>query len=164
MTLENLLKDFGLILVETIKLYSAQREFFNSPNSKFSTAKDTLSDSDVVNSLNIDVVNNQLVVSINSYWINIENGRKKGAKNVPLKVIIDWIKKKKILGRDKKGKFISVTTLAFLIQKGIKKNGIPPRRLFSKALEDVKTYQKFYDKYLNEYIDFTLNKILIKLK
>lgn len=122
--------------------------------------KDTLSNSDIVNKMKIQVEDDKLSISIFNYYSYIESGRKVGAKLIPLKNIIEWIKAKKIQGRNKKGQFISVNSLAWAIVKSIQNKGISPRPIFSKAYDEV---SKEFDKKLNVYVNSIVDSILIKI-
>lgn len=112
--------------------------------------------SDLSGSVNYKVLNKGGVINfqltMNDYYKFVEAGRKKGAKGVPTEVLgKQWqnskninavtvlkeinikagIKSKKGLPYDKATK-----TLAFLIQRSIKKKGIKPRPFLNKVLTD----------------------------
>ena len=53
----------------------------------------------------------------------------------PRKPIFDWIKKRGIQGRNKKGQFIPRESTAFLIQRSIFNTGIKKTEWFTKAFE-----------------------------
>jgi hypothetical protein len=55
---------------------------------------------------------------------DVNIGRKKGLKGVPIDVLEKWITQRGLKGRDKKGKFITKRSFAFAIQTNIKKFGI----------------------------------------
>jgi hypothetical protein len=57
---------------------------------------------------------------------DVNIGRKKGLKGVPINVLEKWITQRGLKGRDKKGKFITRKSFAFAIQTNIKKFGIRP--------------------------------------
>jgi hypothetical protein len=54
-----------------------------------------------------------------------------------MKVLFDWIKIKKIRGRDKKGRFIKDMSLAWAIQTNIFKYGIRPANIYDKTLDSL---------------------------
>jgi hypothetical protein len=56
-------------------------------------------------------------------------------KRPPRKPIFDWIKKKGIQGRNKKGQFIPRESTAFLIQRSIYETGIKKTEWFTRAFE-----------------------------
>ena len=60
---------------------------------------------------------------------------KRGTKIIPPGILAKWIKRKGIKGRDKKsGRFISNLSLAFLIGRKIKRDGIKSLSFFQKPL------------------------------
>ena len=60
---------------------------------------------------------------------------KRGTKIIPPGILAKWIKKKGIKGRDKKsGRFISNLSLAFIIGRSIKRDGIKSLSFFQKPL------------------------------
>ena len=60
---------------------------------------------------------------------------KRGTKIIPPGILAKWIKKKGIKGRDKKsGRFISHLSLAFIIGRKIKRDGIKGLSFFQKPL------------------------------
>lgn len=74
-----------------------------------------------------------------AYYLDV--GRKALAKKVPISVLITWIKRYRILGRDSKsGKYKKTTkqninSLAFAIQTAIYKNGIKGRNFIKPSME-----------------------------
>ena len=60
-----------------------------------------------------------------------------GRKQPPLRAILPWISIKGIKGRDKKGRFITKKSLAFLIARSIKQKGIERTRFISKPYDDM---------------------------
>lgn len=67
-------------------------------------------------------------------WVTL--GRRKGAKQPPTAPIEAWIKQKGIRGRDPKtGRFISNKSLAYLIARGIKRDGIEPLPFMKLAIK-----------------------------
>jgi len=78
--------------------------------------------------------------------------RRPRARKIPLDVLIQWIKKKGILGRSRKsGRFITTNQLAFAIQTAIWKKGI---------MGKVKTKgKKFAEKVMNSVADYTAEEL-----
>jgi hypothetical protein len=77
---------------------------------------------------------------IDFYYIDygdyVESGRRKGARMPPPSKLLNWIKIKKIPRfRDKKGRFISYQSQAFLIARSIGKKGIKPFPFMTDAIE-----------------------------
>jgi hypothetical protein len=67
-------------------------------------------------------------------WVN--QGRRKGSKQPPTAPIETWIKQKGLKGRDPKtGRFISDKSLAYLIARGIKRDGIEPLPFMKLAID-----------------------------
>jgi hypothetical protein len=57
---------------------------------------------------------------------DVNIGRKKNVKGVPISALEAWISQRGLKGRDKKGRFITKKSFAFAIQANIKKFGIRP--------------------------------------
>ena len=67
-------------------------------------------------------------------WVTL--GRRKGAKQPPTSAIETWIKQKGLKGRDPKtGRFITDKSLAYLIARGIKRDGIAPLPFIKLAID-----------------------------
>lgn len=91
--------------------------------------------SDLIKSVDMELVNSNLVLVANNYYVWLSAGRKAGIKKVPIQALISWIKKYRIVGRSKKGRFISQVSLAFAIQNSIYKKGIRGRNYADKVEE-----------------------------
>lgn len=102
---------------------------------------DKVATGNLLKSLKAELIpwNNQgqggLKITYLDYFQNVNLGRRKNKKNVPIKNLLDWIKVRGIKGRDKKGKFIKDLNLAFAIQKNIYKYGIRPANIYDKGLD-----------------------------
>lgn len=88
-----------------------------------------------------------------SYWIFVDQGVrgsqsspfpkqkespfKFSTKMPPRASILDWVKTRGIQFRDKKGRFVTRETTAYLIQRDIFFRGLRPRRFYSDTGEDV---------------------------
>ena len=67
-------------------------------------------------------------------WVTL--GRRKGSKQPPPAPIEQWIKQKGLKGRDPKtGRFITDKSLAYLIARGIKRDGIEPLPFMKLAID-----------------------------
>lgn len=66
---------------------------------------------------------------------DVNSGRLKNIKGVPIEVLEKWINKRGLKGRDKKGRFIKVRSFAFAIQTNIKKFGIKPSNYIEFSLD-----------------------------
>ena len=149
-----LLNEFANTYREAVYMFA--KEYANAK-----TGKDTLSNSDIVKNMKVEVnENNELSISLYNYFINIETGRKKGSSYPNFDAILAWMKKKNIKPRNRtNGRFIKkkeMTTneLAWLIVRAIKRDGISPRPIFTKAF--YLAYDKFdksFDDLLNQQID-----------
>ena len=101
-------------------------------------------ESDLSGSVNYKVENRGGVINfsltMNKYWKWFDKGRRKGLKGPPLDVFgKQWqnkkgINAKKILGMKNYDK--AVKSLAFLIQRSIKRNGIEPRPFYDKVVNE----------------------------
>ena len=93
-----------------------------------------LEDSNIIKNVTYSISNNTVIINIPSYAIFIEQGRRPLSKMPPLNVILAWVKRKRIKGRDKKsGRFIKDNVLVFLIARAIARRGIRPRPFLKKA-------------------------------
>lgn len=95
-----------------------------------------LKDSHIAKTYDVEVQGKSFAIFIQEYYIYIESGRRKGAKRPPFQPIFDWIKSKNIRFRDKKGRFITFRSTAFIIMNAIKKNGIKPRPFVQDILDN----------------------------
>ena len=86
-------------------------------------------------SINAKANKNGLEINMAEYGLYVDEGRKKGKYAPPL-AILKWVYTKKIKPRDKKGRFMqqsveNMNRLAFLLNQGIKLNGIKATNFFS---------------------------------
>ncbi len=164
--------EIDLILQEFANEFRIAAKYYATQNLN-SKGKDSLSNSNVLNDMITTVKDNKLTISLYKYIGAIETGRPIGYKGVPTDVLIKWIKRNNIKPRSykkgKKGQFVKVTPtsinqLAFLIQRGIKKNGIKPRPFISRAYSStVSLFNARIDNYINDFakdvlFKFTKNK------
>ena len=82
-----------------------------------------------------------VTINLEEYWINIDRGRRPGAKMPPISAIENWIKVRKIIPRPivlKSGKqrVPTVQQLAYVIARSISINGIAPRPFMRESIED----------------------------
>jgi hypothetical protein len=88
--------------------------------------------------VNVQPKNNNIVVLkviMADYAEYVQQGRRPGKKNVPIKSLLDWIKERNLKGRNKKGRFISNLSFAFAIQKNINKFGIRPSNFIDFSID-----------------------------
>ena len=84
-------------------------------------------------------------------------------KRPPRKTLEKWIGKRRFQFRDKKGRFMSYKTMAFLIQRSIYEKGIKPSLFFTKPFE--KAFKNLpnelveaYGLDLEQFLQFTFKK------
>lgn len=77
---------------------------------------------------------------------DVNLGRRKGLKGVPIDVLERWIQERGLQGRDKKGRFIKRRSFAFAIQTNIKKFGIRPSNFVEISLEVLLQNDKLINK------------------
>ena len=89
-------------------------------------------------------------------------------KGPPIRVIESWIGRNGVKGRNKKGRFITNRSLAFLISRSIKEKGIKPTEFFTKAFNNA--FKKLPDELIEAYglevedfIEHTLNELPNKI-
>lgn len=77
------------------------------------------------------------------YLEYVDSGRRKGAKQPPYEPIMKWAKARGLPRfRNAKGRFISDKARAFIIARGIAKNGIKPTNVIKKSLRKLQSLQK----------------------
>jgi hypothetical protein len=74
------------------------------------------------------------------YFNNVNFGRRAGVKRVPLSALMQWIKVRGLKGRDKKGRFMSTTNLAWAIQTNIFRYGVRPTNIYDAGISDLEQY------------------------
>jgi len=77
----------------------------------------------LIDSLDYQVDNTLITILMNDYGRYVNTGRKRGAKKVPIKALVEWIKQRGIESNNKKA-----IGIAFAIQKTIEREGIPTVR------------------------------------
>ena len=92
----------------------------------------------------------------------VESGRRKGAKFPPMSKMKQWIKVKGLAQwRNKKGRFISRDAQAFLIARGISKNGIKAFPFFTDPFDEaMKSYEYVLEEALVEEIENDIDTIV----
>ena len=97
-------------------------------------------------------------LSLKEYWKYVEYGRKLGGKFPPPQAIRKWIEVKPILPRPlKNGKLPTLNQLTFLISRKIAEQGIRPRNILEKTLEEI---NKEYDNKISEALTIDLSNSL----
>ena len=94
--------------------------------------------SNLVKSIEWTVQNGVFVMLANDYYEYVSTGRRPRARKVPIMALVQWIKDKRLKGRNKKtGRFITNNSLAFAIQNSIYKNGIKGKNFITEVDEVV---------------------------
>jgi hypothetical protein len=96
----------------------------------------------MVNATKVDFDINGIRIELPDHAQHLNNGRKPSSgKKPPIQAIIGWIKRYRIVGRDKKtGKYKKagankINQLAYAIQMSIWKNGLKPRYFIEPSIE-----------------------------
>jgi hypothetical protein len=98
-----------------------------------------------------------------NYLTNVDEGRKRGAKQPPTRALDKWISARGITMKDKKGKPISKESAKFLIARSIKRNGIRPTNVIKNTIDEVyNNKQKLIETAAIEDISDLIDKIIIK--
>jgi hypothetical protein len=127
--------------------------------------KDTLSDSDIVRDMKAQVTDDGLSIEVYNYYIYIRDGRKPNSRMPNFSAILNWIKRKRIKGRNKKGQFISDNSLAWAICKGIAKNGILARPFLNDAYYEASgIFNERFNEEMNKVVDNLLIAFVKKEK
>lgn len=90
--------------------------------------------SDLVKSVDWQFKQGKFILMSNDYYVNVDEGRRRGADQPPVKDILKWMKDNNINPRGKMTK----SQLAFVIARSIKINGIKPKK-FSDKVVDIST-------------------------
>lgn len=94
----------------------------------------------------------------------VQSGRLPGKKGVPIDAIEQWIKSRKLQGRDKKGRYMTHRNFAFAIQSNIKKFGIRPANFYDVLFETIEQNDDIMNLLENEAYEDLINAIEIKYK
>lgn len=100
----------------------------------------------LIKSLDYDLIEALDTIAVNikslAYLDVVDKGRKKNKKAPPQDAILKWVNVKPLpRWRDKKGRFISKKSQAFLIARAIGKNGIKPTNVIKKSINKVRKIQ-----------------------
>jgi hypothetical protein len=133
------LKKFGELFTNYLKEEIKKKQFpYGNPNQK--GLGDKVASGKLLDSISYDIEiasdgNPTLVLSYIDYFENVNLGRRKEKKRVPITSILEWIKVRGLRGRNKKGQFIPNLGFAFAIQTNIYKFGIRPSNIYDKGLD-----------------------------
>jgi hypothetical protein len=135
---ERALNKFGELFTQYLKDSIEKKQFpYGNPQRGLG---DKVASGRLLNSISYDVEidtngDPTLVLSYIDYFENVNFGRRKEKKRVPINAILDWIKVRGLQGRNKKGQFIPRLSFAFAIQTNIYKFGIRPSNIYDKGLD-----------------------------
>jgi hypothetical protein len=135
---ERALNKFGELFTQYLKEQIAIRQYpYGNPQRGLG---DKVACGRLIDSISYDVeidTNGDpvLVLSYIDYFENVNWGRRKEKKKVPISAILQWIKCRGLQGRNKKGQFIPRLSFAFAIQTNIYKFGIRPANIYDKGLD-----------------------------
>jgi hypothetical protein len=135
----------------------------------------------LLNSIDYEIItdsdgNPTLEISYIDYFENVNLGRRREKKKVPINDLLNWIKVRGLKGRNKKGQFIPNLSFAFAIQTNIFKFGIRPSNIYDKGLDGLLDYvdnpppelqgelQEIYDMIaqdVNNFVERTITKELV---
>lgn len=126
--LTSVLNDFGKFLVEEYKDNLILEDVNASDN--------------LYNSVTYMVERNdktfEVKLSLADYWVYVEKGRRAGGKFPPVSAIERWIEVKPVLPRPmSNGKLPTNKQLAYLIGRKIAIEGISPKPLLQRSVDDV---------------------------
>jgi len=117
--------------------------------SKYRGLGDKVSSGRLRDSIEVKVSQNRgnsvIDVFMEDYGQFVQSGRLPGKKMVPIKAIEEWIKSRGLLGRNKKGRFITRKSFAFAIANNIKKFGIRPSNFLDKALDTLESDERIME-------------------
>lgn len=102
---------------------------------------------ELIRSLDYELIEALNTIAINikaaDYLTYVDRGRKRGRKQPPQEAILKWVNVKPLpRWRDKKGRFISKKSQAFLIARSIGKKGIKPTNVIKKSINKVSKIQQ----------------------
>lgn len=88
----------------------------------------------------------QLDLFANDYAQWLDRGRRPGGKKVPISALVKFIKRRQLQQKikGKRGRFLSVNRLAFMIQASIHRKGIAPRNFLVPALQEGERVMQLY--------------------
>lgn len=123
---------FRKCLEEIAKEYRQSLRRFR-PYPKVATGE--LSGIDAKKDVTVEMTDTEAVgyLTLAPHWKNVETGRKPGLKPPPVSVIQKWIEDRRIKPRDN----ISKKSLAYLIARGIGRNGIPATNMLQTIAREV---------------------------
>jgi hypothetical protein len=133
------LNEYGKLFTGYLKKEIQKKQFpYGNPNQRGLGNK--VASGKLLNSIDYEVItgsdgNPTLEISYIDYFENVNLGRRREKKRVPINAILNWIKVRGLKGRNKKGQFIPNLSFAFAIQTNIFKFGIRSANIYDKGLD-----------------------------
>lgn len=124
----------------------------------------------LVKSIDFKIDNSTLSLIAEDYFNYYANGRRAGARKVPISALLKWIKRYKIKGRGKNGQFVSDNSLAFAIQNSIYRKGVKSKGWVYGWLDDAAKLtedligEKTLEYYAQLIEDKTKKEVIIEIK
>jgi DNA-binding ferritin-like protein (Dps family) len=135
---EEALNEYGKLFTGYLKKEIQKRQFpYGNPERGLG---DKVASGKLLNSIDYEVItgsdgNPTLEISYIDYFENVNLGRRREKKKVPINALLNWIKVRGLKGRNKKGQFIPNLSFAFAIQTNIFKFGIRETNIYDKGLD-----------------------------
>jgi len=114
--------------------------------------------SNLTKSVEYDLEDSGIQLVANNYWYYASQGRRARTSKVPIKALIDYIKRYNIRPRGSQ----TINQLAFAIQTSIYRQGINPKNYAQKVIDGVADLTQ--ETLLNELSEDIANEIINKLK
>lgn len=132
------LEEYGKLFTGYLKKEIQKRQFpYGNPERGLG---DKVASGKLLNSIGYEVITGSdgsptLEITYIDYFENVNLGRRREKKRVPINAILNWIKVRGLKGRNKKGQFIPNLSFAFAIQTNIYKFGIRSANIYDKGLD-----------------------------
>jgi hypothetical protein len=150
-------------ILEQILKESLEEKRYRFGFARYTGLGDKVASGKLVNSVQVNVVQkrNESVLSVvmEDYGQFVQSGRIPGQKGVPISAIEQWIKDRKLQGRDRKGRYITRRSFAFAIQTNIKKFGIRPSNFLDVAFDKIMDDDRIIEIIGQEAFDDLINAI-----
>ena len=150
-------------ILEQILKESLEEKRYRFGFARYTGLGDKVASGKLVNSVQVNVVQkrNESVLSVvmEDYGQFVQSGRIPGQKGVPISAIEQWIKDRKLQGRDRKGRYITRRSFAFAIQTNIKKFGIRPSNFLDVAFDKIISDDRIIEIIGQEAFDDLINAI-----
>jgi hypothetical protein len=150
-------------ILEQILKESLEEQRYRFGFARYQGLSNKVASGKLVNSVQVNVVQkrNETVLSVlmEDYGQFVQSGRVPGQKGVPISVLEQWIKDRKLQGRDRRGRYITRRSFAFAIQTNIKKFGIRPSNFLDVAFDKIMDDDRIIEIIGQEAFDDLINTI-----